>query len=914
MIIFPSLNIGVVTNKQSRQCVSSPYRPNDYCYLQVINSNPSCCDLVWDQNCEDSYLNCVPPKLNPIITISLNPNGYIYNGTPQGPGISEVNKGGSTGILTLDYNGVLNIKPSNAGSYTLTASVSSERYYNAGNASINFEIQKANPTITSIPTASDIQIGQPLSYSILTNGGANIAGVFNWNDLNKSYNDTGTYVENITFYPNDSQNYNSIITGININIIERSCITSVQYSSKTCFDSTVTERPSCCYTEWDTECQRIYNLCMGCNSAYVAEEYRPPNRFILPYDDNCVSGTLHIDTYCCSNQWDNICDIRYTNCKSGALENPPIISTSIENSYLGKVRCGDATPWSGYIITAENLISGVAIRCSGDFYISKTDNLPSWNNGYQNLFLETGEFDEQNQKTIYVKYKLIADRYGSYNPNDSNNFKITHATFGGEIKDIFVSASSMPIIELDKDEISFNYLYNLGDTSRKKEDIQYFTISGSFICDPIQLYFSNEDYIMSSDGGVTWTNYPLFLYPDENGILNTTTIAISFEPRRLQAGGGYLYIYGEDLYGFLSLFGLSKPPDMNIDFTAQTISDNQLALSWRSFGDGDEVFVIARRIEWDETRKYVYPADYEALNVAVADSAYGNGTVLTNINGVNNCYLVYHENQIPFESSATVKTTITNLIKYNQYLFRMIIKNGSYYYPPFDFYSLGDSSTGYIDTVVVPSLENIIARWNFNGPGVSVIPNVGASIAILIGIGVGVTSSWQNGSVIDVSGGTNYSLGVVGRTSGTIINKSYGIQINVNTSGKYNVIIYWDNYFNSSTTKYLAVQYTLNKNASTPVWVDYVAQNTDVDNSAGDSITQGLYTAGATSTWYFRRKADFSNIAGVSNNSVFGFRLVAAYAPSTNGYTRADGTANNLNYFGGIFRIDSLTVTATNTP
>ena len=913
MIIFPSLNIGVVTNKQSRQCVSSPYRPNDYCYLQVINSNPSCCDLVWDQNCEDLYLNCVPPKLNPIITISLDPNGYIYNGTPQGPGISEVNKGGSTGILTLDYNGVLNIKPSNAGSYTLTASVSSERYYNSGDASINFEIQKANPTITSIPSASDIEIGQTLSYSILTNGGANTAGVFAWEDDDESYNATGTYVENITFYPDDSQNYNSIITGININIIERSCTTSVQYSSQTCFDSTVTERPSCCYTEWDTECQRIYNFCMGCNSAYANEEDYFPNRFILPYDDNCVSGTLNIDTYCCSNQWDNICDIRYTNCKSGALENPPIISTSIENSYLGKVRCGYSTPWSGYIVTTENLISGVAIRCSGDFYISKTDDLPSWDNGYQNLFLETGEFDEQNQKTIYVKYKLTDDD-GYYNTNNSNNFKITHATFGGEIKDIFVSASSMPIIELDKNQISFNYVYDLGDTSREKGDIQYFTISGSFICDPIELSFSNnEDYVMSSDGGVTWTNYPLSLYPDENGILNTTTIAISFEPRRPQAGGGYLYIYGEKLYGSLSLFGLSKPPDMNIDFTAQTISDNQLALSWRSFGFGDEVFVIARRIEYNGT-KFVYPADYEALNVAVADSAYGNGTVLTNVNNLDDCYLVYRQNQIPFESNATVKTTITNLIKYNEYLFTMIIRNGSYYYPPFDGGVLGDSSTGYIDTLVVPSLENIIAQWNFNGPpGPSIIPNVGALIATLIGIGVGVRSSWQNGSRIDVPGATNYSLGVVGKTSGTIINKSYGIQINVNTSGKYNVIIYWDNYFFQSTTKYLAVQYTLNKNASTPVWVDYVAQNTDVD-SAGDSITQGLYTAGTFGTWYFRRKADFSNIAGVSNNSLFGFRLVAAYAPNTNGYTRVDNTANNLDYFGGVFRIDSLTVTATNTP
>ncbi|NBR97455.1 MAG: hypothetical protein EBT48_07630, partial [Verrucomicrobia bacterium] len=42
-------------------------------------------------------------KLNP--TVTVNVGSYTYNGSYQGPGVSDVNKGGSTGALTLQYGG-----------------------------------------------------------------------------------------------------------------------------------------------------------------------------------------------------------------------------------------------------------------------------------------------------------------------------------------------------------------------------------------------------------------------------------------------------------------------------------------------------------------------------------------------------------------------------------------------------------------------------------------------------------------------------------------------------------------------------------------------------------------------------------------------------------------------------------------
>ncbi|NBR47217.1 MAG: hypothetical protein EBT68_08975, partial [Verrucomicrobia bacterium] len=72
-------------------------------------------------------------KLNP--TVTVNVGSYAYNGSLQGPGVSEVNKGGSTGSVTLQYGGSsfggtvygpTNVPPTNAGNYTVIATVAED--------------------------------------------------------------------------------------------------------------------------------------------------------------------------------------------------------------------------------------------------------------------------------------------------------------------------------------------------------------------------------------------------------------------------------------------------------------------------------------------------------------------------------------------------------------------------------------------------------------------------------------------------------------------------------------------------------------------------------------------------------------------------------------------------------------------
>ena len=74
-------------------------------------------------------------------TITVTPIGtYTYNGLPQGP--NAVTKGGSTGTVTYSYLGVNGTsysanatQPTDAGNYTVTASVASDANYNAASSS-----------------------------------------------------------------------------------------------------------------------------------------------------------------------------------------------------------------------------------------------------------------------------------------------------------------------------------------------------------------------------------------------------------------------------------------------------------------------------------------------------------------------------------------------------------------------------------------------------------------------------------------------------------------------------------------------------------------------------------------------------------------------------------------------------------
>jgi autotransporter-associated beta strand protein len=151
-------------------------------------------------------------KITPTITVT--PGTYTYSGSMQGPGVDEVSKGGSQGLITLSYAGTggttysSSTPPTNAGNYTVTATVSADATYSqASSAATAFTIAKATPTVSAAPTASAVTAGALLSSSNLSGGTASVPGTFAWTTPSTVVNSTASYP--VTFTPNDGVNYNT---------------------------------------------------------------------------------------------------------------------------------------------------------------------------------------------------------------------------------------------------------------------------------------------------------------------------------------------------------------------------------------------------------------------------------------------------------------------------------------------------------------------------------------------------------------------------------------------------------------------------------------------------------------------------------------------------------------------------------
>ena len=84
---------------------------------------------------------------------------------------------------------------------------------------VTVRVEKADPQITTLPTASDITIAQGLSDSELTNGEANVPGTFAWKNASEHRLKAGEYQRTVVFTPTDNANYNSVEFLVNITVI-----------------------------------------------------------------------------------------------------------------------------------------------------------------------------------------------------------------------------------------------------------------------------------------------------------------------------------------------------------------------------------------------------------------------------------------------------------------------------------------------------------------------------------------------------------------------------------------------------------------------------------------------------------------------------------------------------------------------
>jgi hypothetical protein len=136
-----------------------------------------------------------------------------YTGSEIKPVIT-VKDGAETLTLTTDYT-VSYSNNTNAGTNTAAVTITGTGDY-TGNKTANFTINKANPTVTTWPTAASITYGSALSVSALSGGDTH--GAFAWTSPATIPQNVGNHTYSVTFTPTDTANYNTATNTVSITV------------------------------------------------------------------------------------------------------------------------------------------------------------------------------------------------------------------------------------------------------------------------------------------------------------------------------------------------------------------------------------------------------------------------------------------------------------------------------------------------------------------------------------------------------------------------------------------------------------------------------------------------------------------------------------------------------------------------
>jgi len=551
----------------------------------------------------------------------------------------------------------------------------------------------------------------------------------------------------------------------------------------------------------------------------------------------------------------------------------PQVTPSVGTLSGFETSVGTPSAEQSYTLQGQYLSSNVVLTAPAQFQISKTSG-----NGFgSSLDLTAGEVGAG--VTIYVRYNPSA-------ASSSHLGSISHVSVGAVTQYVALTGNSQPTLTVNPTSVTiFDLGYVAGDQSSTYGDTPAFLVSGARLAEPVTVT-APANYGVSNDGGLTFARY-VTLNPNGAGSVYST-LKIQFQPLSAVTVNESISITAGSLSATVTANGRATALVDSKSLSDQA-RDGRVTLSWSSSGAGKKVVVLAKL---GSTLTDV-PSN---LGTLTASSVYGQGTL------VGSSYVVYKEDQVGGELTPSEKVTITGLTNGQQYTFKVFVVNN-------DAVSAGTS----VKSIPFADLINVLTQWTFNSSPAdaqaatgTLTPSTGTGTASVIGLTT--TDAYVGGSATDPlgsAGGNNSSLLYTGPSSGTVADKSAGVQIAVSTVGKKDVVIYWDNRASNAGPKHLRAQYTLDVTAATPVWVDYVATTDGLNVANG-----GLYEAQAGDTWYIRRKADLTAVSGVANNAKFGFRLTASYAPGESGYRKADGTSTSaLTYFTGNFRTDMLTVT-----
>jgi PEP-CTERM motif len=196
-----------------------------------------------------------------------------------------------------------------------------------------------------------------------------------------------------------------------------------------------------------------------------------------------------------------------------------------------------------------------------------------------------------------------------------------------------------------------------------------------------------------------------------------------------------------------------------------------------------------------------------------------------------------------------------------------------------------------VAATTLPVHADTLTLWNFNAGADAntatgtTLPATGVgSISLLGGVTTPGFNSGTGSSDPEASDDSGFQTTTYASQGQE--DKARGVQFSVSTVGWQDVQIQYDLRHSNTSSRYEALQYTLDGST----WIDAAT----FDGNAGD-------------TWFNGRALDFSGISGADNNANFGFRVMATFAPGSNLYEASRSTSS---YAGGTWRFDMVSVSA----
>ncbi|MEP0767503.1 MAG: PEP-CTERM sorting domain-containing protein [Fimbriimonadia bacterium] len=206
------------------------------------------------------------------------------------------------------------------------------------------------------------------------------------------------------------------------------------------------------------------------------------------------------------------------------------------------------------------------------------------------------------------------------------------------------------------------------------------------------------------------------------------------------------------------------------------------------------------------------------------------------------------------------------------------------------------SLVGGIVAVAVAANAAPIVQWNFNsvppdgntGTGTTV-PNINLTGSASISLLGGVTNPGFNSGVgsSDPAASDNSGYQTTTYAAQGTENGLRGVAFFGSTLGYQDIVVNFDLRHSNTSSRFAQLEYTLDGGST---WTFGGLFEADL---GGDK-------------WYNVRTVDLTSVAGANNNPLFGFKVVAVFAPGTGGYLPSTPTST----YGpnGTWRFDMVTI------